>query len=121
LLNTSVTQSVYVPGIGFRAANALRMPVRTIVRQGERALAVVSLVSSEAGTEVSFEIKDDRLEEACLAGKVEHSALWNLDVRLRDEDGNSYARSLGAVGRHFSRPARVRLLPPRARLRIIAG
>ena len=87
--------SVYVPGVGFRSANALRMPERTIVRQGERALAVVSLVSSEAGTEVSFEIKDDRLEEACLAGKLEHSALWNLDVRLRDGDGNSYARSMG--------------------------
>lgn len=87
--------SVYVPGIGFRSSDALRMPERTIVRQGERALAVVSLVSSEAGTELGFEIKDDRLEDACLAGKLEHSALMNLGVRLRDEDGNSYARSAG--------------------------
>lgn len=86
---------VYVPGVGFRSANALRMPERTIVRQGERALAVVSLVSSEVGTELRFEIKDDRLEEACLAGKLDHTAIVNLDVRLRDEDGNSYARSVG--------------------------
>lgn len=87
--------SVYVPGVGFRSANALRMPERTIVRQGERALAVVSLVSSEAGTEVSFEVKDDRLEEDYLAGKLEHKALWNLDVRLRDDDGNSYTKFAG--------------------------
>lgn len=86
---------MYVPGVGFRSANALRMPKRTIVRQGERALAVVSLVSSETGTEISFEVKDDRLEEECLAGKLEDRALWNLDVRLRDDDGNSYARSMG--------------------------
>lgn len=87
--------SVYLPGVGFRSANALRMPARTIVQQGERALAVVTLVSSERGTEVSFEIQDDRLQDACLAGKLEHSALMNLGVRLRDEDGNSYARSTG--------------------------
>lgn len=85
--------SFYVPGVGFRSANALRMPARTVVRQDERALAVVMLVSSEAGTEVGFEIQDDRLQDACLAGKLEHSALMNLDVRLRDDDGNSYARS----------------------------
>lgn len=87
--------SVYVPGVGFRSANALRMPARTVVRQDERALAVVSLVSSEAGTELAFQIKDDRLEEECLAGKLEHTAILNLDVRLRDDDGNSYARSQG--------------------------
>lgn len=90
-----MTQTVYVPGVGFRSANALRMPERTIVRQGERAMAVMSLVSSEAGTEVSFEIKDDQLEDDCLSGKLEHRALWELDVRLRDNDGNSYARVPG--------------------------
>ena len=51
------------------------MPARTIVREGERALAVASLLSSEAGTELGFEIKDDRLQEECLAGKLDHSAL----------------------------------------------
>ena len=90
-----MTQTVYVPGVGFRSANALRMAERTIARQGERAMAVMSLVSSEAGTEVSFEIKDDRLEDDCLSGKLEHRALWELDVRLRDDDGNRYARVPG--------------------------
>jgi hypothetical protein len=84
---------VYVPGVGFRSADALRMRERTVVQQGERALAVVSLVSSEAGTELAFQIKDERLEDECLAGKLEHTAILQLDVRLRDADGNSYARS----------------------------
>jgi hypothetical protein len=93
LLNNDVTQAVWLPGVGFRSANALRMPQRTIVRQGERALAVVLLVSSELGTELSFEIKDDPLEDDCLAGKFDHRALMELDVTLRDESGRDYARS----------------------------
>jgi hypothetical protein len=84
-----------VPQVGFRSANGLRMPERTIVRQGERALAVVTLVSSDAGTELSFEIQDDRLEDACIVGKFDQRALFELDVRLRDDEGNSYARSEG--------------------------
>jgi hypothetical protein len=93
LLNNDVTQAVWIPGVGFRSANALRMPQRTIVRHGERALAVVLLVSSDLGTELTFEIKDDRLEDDCLAGKFDHRALMKLDVTLRDESGRDYARS----------------------------
>lgn len=92
---SGVTGSVYVPQIGFRSANGLRMPERTVVRQDERALAVVVLVSSDAGTELSFEIKDDRLEDACIVGKFDHRALHEIDVRLRDDHGNSYARKQG--------------------------
>jgi hypothetical protein len=118
-----VTQSVYVPGVGFRSANALRMPERTVVRQGERALAVTSLVSSDAGTELAFEVKDDRLEDDYLAGKVEHRSLMNVDVRLRDEDGRSYPRSARGegfgFGQHefgsFSRRCRFEPLRPDAR------
>ena len=88
-----MTSRVWVPGVGFRSANALRMPQRTVVQQGERALAVVLLVSSDIGTELSFELKDDRLEDACIVGKFDHRALMELDVKLRDDDGREYARS----------------------------
>ena len=118
-----MTQNVYVPGVGFRSANALRMPERTIVRQGERALAVMSLVSSDVGTELGFEIKDDRLEDACIVGKLEHRALLNIDVRLHDEAGRSYARSAGGdsfgFGQHefgaFSRRCAFESLGPGVR------
>jgi hypothetical protein len=90
-----VTETVYVPQVGFRSADGLRMRDLTIVRQGERALAVVLLVSSDKATELTFEIKDDRLEDACIVGKFDHRALYELDVRLRDNDGNSYARIQG--------------------------
>ena len=96
-----MAQRVYVPGVGFRSANALRMPEQTVVRQGERAIAVTSLVSSEAGTELVFEVKDDRLEDDYLAGKVQHGALRTVDVRLRDGDGRSYTRSARGEGFGF--------------------
>ena len=93
MLNRRVpTQSVYVPRVGFRSASGLRMPEMTIARQGERALAVVQLVSSEIGTEVCFEIQDDVLQDACLGGKFDHLALTQLDVKLRDEAGREYKR-----------------------------
>jgi len=97
-----MSPNVYVPRVGFRSADALRMPERTIVRQGERAIAVTSLVSSEAaGTELSFEVKDDRLEDDYRAGKLGHGALLSIDVHLRDEDGRSYARSARGEGFGF--------------------
>lgn len=68
------------------------MPEMTVVRQDERALAVVQLVSSEIGTEVCFEIQDDVLQDACLGGKFDHLALTQLDVKLRDEAGREYKR-----------------------------
>jgi hypothetical protein len=92
---------VWVPQLGFRPEDALRMRERAVVHQGDRAIAVTSLVSSDAGTEIAFEIKDDRGQDACLAGTLDHSALYGLDVSLRDEHGNAYARSttlLGGIG-----------------------
>lgn len=119
---------MYVPGVGFRSANALRMRERTVVEQGERALAVMSLVSSEAGTEVAFEIKDDRLEDECLAGRLEHRALWDLEVHFRDGDGNTYARIPGqldgiGLGQHefgfFSRRICFEALPADVRRAVL--
>src|SRR5688500_357846 len=119
-----MSPNVYVPGVGCRSADALRMPERTIVRQGERAIAVTSLVSSEvAGTELTFEVKDDRLDDDYRAGKLGHGALLSIDVRLRDEDGRSYTRSSRGegfgFGQHefgsFSRRCRFEPLGPDAR------
>ena len=64
-----------------------------ILRQDERAIAIVMLVSTALGTELAFEIKDDRKEDACIAGRFDHEALNRLDVSLRDEHGHSYAKS----------------------------
>jgi hypothetical protein len=100
-----VTPTVYVPGVGFRSADALRMPERTIVRQGERAMAVMSVVSSEAGTELEFEVKDDRLDDDYCSGKVQHGSLVNVDVRLLDEHGRRYARSSRGEGFGFGQHA----------------
>jgi hypothetical protein len=115
---------VWVPQLGFRSADGLRMRERAIVRQDDRAIAIVMLVSTAAGTELSFEIKDDRQEDACIVGTFDHEELHRLDVSLRDQQGRSYARSTTlqegtGIGQHefgfFSRTVGFEPLHPDAR------
>ncbi len=107
------------------------MRKRPVVRDGDRAFAIVTLVSTALGTELAFEVKDDRREDACIAGTFDHEALNGLDVSLRDEQGHSYAKSttlhgsLG-IGQHefgfFHRSVGFEPLHPDARrLELIVG
>ena len=84
---------VWVPGLGFRSSDGLGARDRVVVRQGDRAFAVMTLVSTERGTEVVFEIKDDHAEDLCVVGKFDHQALSRIDVTLLDADGSSYPAS----------------------------
>ena len=122
---------VWVPQLGFRSASGLRMRERAVVREGDRAIAIVMLLSTALGTELAFEIKDDRREDACIAGTFDHEALNRLDVSLRDEHGHSYAKSttlhgsLG-IGQHefgfFHRSVGFEALhPDTRRLELIVG
>lgn len=115
---------VWIPRLGFRSADGLRMRERTIVRDGDRAIAIVLLVSTAAGTELAFEVKDDRKEDACIVGSFDHQSLDRLDVSLRDERGHTYARSRTlhegmGIGQHefgfFSRTLGFEMLHPDAR------
>ena len=71
---------------------------RDRARRTNGAIAIVMLVSTTLGTELAFEIKDDRKQDACLAGTFDHLALNRLDVSLRDEHGHSYAKSTTSHG-----------------------
>ena len=104
MLNSAVNE-VWVPQLGFRSADGLRMRERAIVRQDDRAIAVVMLVSTALGTELAFEIKDDRKEDACIGGTFDHQELHRLAIKLRDERGQTYARSTtlhdsSGIGQH---------------------
>jgi len=115
---------VWIPQLGFRAADGLRMRERAVVHQDDRAIAVVMLVSTAADTELAFEIKDDRRQDACLGGTFDHQELHRLAIGLRDEHGRAYSRStklrdsLG-IGQHefgfFHRSAGFEPLHPDAR------
>jgi len=122
---------VWVPQLGFRSAEGLRMRERAVVREGDRAIAIVMLVSTALGTELAFEVKDDRKEDACIVGSFDHQELNRLDLRLRDERGHAYAKSttlrdsLG-IGQHefgfFHRGAGFEPLHPDARrLELVVG
>ncbi|MDQ2951118.1 MAG: hypothetical protein M3R54_02520 [Chloroflexota bacterium] len=92
---------VWVPGLGFRSSDGLGVRDRVVVNEGDRAFALMTLISTERGTEVVFEIKDDKAEDLCIVGKLDHDALSRIAVTLRDGDGNSYAMSktlLASIG-----------------------
>lgn len=91
-LNNAMAE-VYVPGVGFRSDAGLRMPARTVVERGAHALAVTQLTSTERGTEIVFEIKDDEREAACIGGTLDHTEIHKIAVTLRDDSGRTYART----------------------------
>jgi hypothetical protein len=84
---------VYVPGLGFRSTRALAQPSRTVVERDDRALGVTRFVSSDAGTEVHFEVRDPALEAACMGGTFDIHSISNTTAELRDARGHQYERT----------------------------
>ncbi|HEV8228357.1 MAG TPA: hypothetical protein VGQ86_00240 [Candidatus Limnocylindria bacterium] len=119
-----MSDTVYVPGAGFRPASALRLAGETVAREGERGLMVLRLISSSEGTELSFEIDDqaqaDRVNTAF--GEL-RDMLVSMDVRLRDESGAEYRPRPGRGGLSmgqcrfgfFARNELLEPLPPHVR------
>lgn len=100
------------------------MRERAVVRDGERAVAVMLLVSSSIGTEVVIEVSDNELQRAYDAGELDHRSLHKVEIAVRDESGRLYERSdsvrNGAgIGQHefgfFSRTTGFRSLAPDVR------
>jgi hypothetical protein len=79
--------SVFIPGIGFRASDGLILaePV-TVMKDDERGLRVMRLAATNAGTELAFEVRDSRLEEACATGRADYRLPFG-EIRLRDAAG----------------------------------
>ena len=63
----------------------LERPV-TVTKDDERGLMVLRLAATDAGTELAFEVRDPRLEEACATGRVDYRERLG-EVRLRDGAG----------------------------------
>jgi len=63
----------------------LARPV-TVTKDDERGLMVLRLAATDAGTELAFEVRDPRLEEACATGRVDYRGRLG-EVRLRDGAG----------------------------------
>jgi hypothetical protein len=105
------------------------MSAPAIVEQGARALKVMDLSTTALATELTFEIRDDDAQAACLNGSLDHQALQKADVRLRDERGAEYppsqngSQSIG-IGQHefgfFSRTMAFERLPADARRVVLA-
>jgi len=91
-LNGGVSQ-VYVPGLGFRSTRGVAQASRTVVERDGRALGVTRFVSSDAGTEIQFEVRDPDLEKACLGGTFDIQSLHNVTAALRDASGHEYERT----------------------------
>lgn len=84
---------VFVRGLGFRSARGVAQPTRTVVERDGRALGVTRLVSSDAGTEVQFEVRDPALEAACIGGTFDIHSLRTITAELRDASGREFART----------------------------
>jgi hypothetical protein len=91
-LNSRVAQ-VYVPGLGFRSTRAVAQRARTVVERDGRGLGVTRFVSSDAGTEVQFELRDPVLEQACMGGTFDINSLHKATAELRDASGHEIART----------------------------
>ena len=72
----------------------LARPV-TVTKDGDRGLMVLRLAATDAGTELAFEIRDPRLEEACATGRVDYRAPLG-EIHLRDAAGTEVPRIPGA-------------------------
>jgi hypothetical protein len=76
--------SVFIPDIGFRSADGVMLATPVTVMKGDdRGLMVLRLAATDAGTELAFEVRDVRLEEACATGRVDYRERLG-EVRLRD-------------------------------------
>lgn len=97
-LNDGVSETVFIPHVGFRSRSGLRSAKETLVERGDRALKVTDLVSTGLGTEVAIEIRDPEREAECVAPRPESrpstggslAALFGT-LRLMGADGHEYA------------------------------
>ena len=71
----------------------LARPV-TVTKDDDRGLMVLRLAATDAGTELAFEIRDPRLEEACATGRVDYRAPLG-EIHLRDGAGTEVPRIPG--------------------------
>jgi hypothetical protein len=77
--------TVFVPGVGFRPSRGVRLaePV-TVTKDEGRALRVMSLLSTEKGTELAFELRDPEKEAQCSVAVTDPRWTTGVEVRLRD-------------------------------------
>ena len=81
-----------MPGLGFRPANGVAQRERTVIERGGQALAVMRFVSTDAGTEITVEVRDKVLEEASERGAFDIHEISRSTAELRDVSGREYAR-----------------------------
>lgn len=96
-------QSVFVPGLGFRSNRGLRLAEPATVSKDEgHALRIMSLLSTERGTEVAFELRDSDLQAACFSAPTDPRWTMGAEVRLRDATGAIVAELPPGRGQRFS-------------------
>ena len=94
---------VFVPGLGFRSNRGLRLPESVTEAKGEgRALRVMSLVSTDSGTELAFELHDREREQEAAASVTDPRWNQGTTVRLRDASGAAIAELPPGRGQRFS-------------------
>jgi hypothetical protein len=79
--------SVFIPEIGFRSGDGLMLaqPV-TVMKDDDRALRVLRLAATDAGTELAFQVRDPQLEKDCATGRLDYRERIG-EFRLRDGTG----------------------------------
>ncbi len=82
-----------MPGLGFRSSRGVAQASRTVVDRDGRALGVTRFVSSDAGTEIQFEVRDPDLEKACMGGTFDMQSVHKVTAELRDASGHEYERT----------------------------
>lgn len=94
---------MFVPGLGFRPNRGVRLaePV-TVTKDEDRALRVMSFLSTENGTELTFELRDVELEAQCAAAVTDPRWTTGTEVRLRDGSGAAIAELPPGRGQRFS-------------------
>jgi hypothetical protein len=94
--------TVFVPGLGFRPSRGLRLaePV-TVWKDEQHALRVMSMLSTEKGTELTFELRDPEREAECSVAVTDPR--WSAGtVRLRGIDDPAIADLPPGRGLRFS-------------------
>jgi hypothetical protein len=78
---------VFVRGLGFRPRRGLRLadPI-SVAKDADHGVRVMSVLSTEMGTEIAFEFRDSELEAQCFAAPSDQR--WTSgSVRLRERSG----------------------------------
>lgn len=80
--------TVFVPGLGFRSSRGvcLAEPL-TLTKDEDHALRIMSLLSTDAGTEIAFELRDKELQQQAFTVPTDPRWMGAANVRLRVASG----------------------------------